>query len=111
MTNVYDGNNDPVENGSQQFARMHTNVLFGRAPKLKMNRDKFRENSQYAHLIGRAFACELIMKKHNAQPYENVDELLGDLQIEYTECVNKFRSKCAFHSMPVLRVEDFLSYE
>lgn len=99
------------ENGSRQFANMHAKTLYGDAPKLKINKDKFKNNSEYAHLIGRAFACETIMRRHNANPYETVDEILGDLQIEYTECVNQFRKDCAFHALKPLKVEDFVEYK
>lgn len=93
---------------SRTFANNHTRTLFGDAPKLKISKDKFKDNSYYAHLIGRAFACELILERHRHNPYDDVDILLGDLQIELTECMNKFRNKAAYHTIDKFKVEQFI---
>lgn len=95
-------------NESTLFSKMHTKSLYGQAPKLKINREKFQSNSSYAHLIGRAFACEKIIERHKLEPYESVDVLLGDLQIELTTCMNKFREKALFHKSDKFHVEQFI---
>ena len=98
--------------GSEEFSRLHARAVYGQEVlKLKMNRKRFTENSNYAHLIVRAFACEKVLKQHAIKPYETVDEVLGDIQIELVNCLNKFRGNTAYHSMPVYEVEDFILME
>lgn len=97
-----------MDENSNNFSKIHTRTFYGDAPKLKVSREKFQNNSYYAHLIGRAFSCELLIKKHQAEPYQSVDELLGDIQIEMTECLNYFRDKGATRTMPKYKVEDFI---
>ena len=93
---------------SMSFATMHTDAFFNGAPKKKICIEKFKNNSYYAHLIGRAFICEKILEQHKAQPYESIDILIGDLQIELTNSLNHFRDKTMYHRADRYKVEQFL---
>ncbi len=93
---------------SMNFATMHTKALYNGSPKLKIGNDKFKDNSYYAHLIGRAFCCEKILEQHKAEPYDSIDLLIGDLQIELTNALNNFRDKTMYHRSDRYKVEQFL---
>lgn len=96
------------DRNSMAFANMHTSAFYEDSTKKKIDRDKFKENSYYAHLIGRAYACEVILNKHKAEPYESVDVLLGDIHIEMTNALNHFRAKTMFHRCDKFQVEHFI---
>lgn len=98
--------------GSEEFSLLQTRAIYGHETlKLKINKKMFRDNSKYAHLIGRAFTCEMILKRHSSDQYKSVDELLGDLQIEMVDTLNEYRLQTSYETMPKYRVEDFILQE
>ena len=83
---------------SGKFSRLHGRAFYGDSPKVKLSKAKFEDNSKYAHLIGRAFTCEKLLERHKQDPYESIEVLLGDLQIEFVDCMNQFRKNALYHT-------------
>ena len=64
------------------FVNVSLITVFKDAPKKKLNRDKFKKEIKAACNYGSLCLCQTILDNHKKEPYEDVDTLIGDIQIE-----------------------------
>lgn len=78
---------------------------FKACDRVKVHKTEFGALAHDNVLLGRIDTTEAILKAHKANPYPNVDELIGDLQIVLTESYNTLKKAPASKQM---KVEDLL---
>jgi hypothetical protein len=96
---------------SKEYASYHASVIYPRGCyKRNMSDTTFKKEVELAHLVGRAFACQKIIDQHIQNPYQTIDEMIGDLQIEMISCMNGFKAG-SNAKMPKLTFENLNQYE
>lgn len=65
----------------------------------------FVKESTNAHLVGRACSLQKIIKEHERTPYNNIDEIIGDMQAEVIKLLNEFK-KNSLAKMPWVTFEN-----
>jgi hypothetical protein len=97
-------------NHAKRFAKDLTRERFLEAPKKKFNRRLYEEDLEGAWIAGFTTLCEMILKRHKEEPYDDVDIFLGDIHLLVTENFNYFSQKLAIGAQQHVRikVEDFL---
>jgi hypothetical protein len=96
---------------SKEYASYHASVLYPRGTyKRNMSDTTFKKEVELAHLVGRAFACQKIIQQHIENPYQTIDEMIGDLQLEMISCMNGFKAG-SNAKMPKLTFENLTQYE
>lgn len=77
---------------SQSYANYHTSTFYPRGcTSRKFSIGSFNKEVMLAHLLGRAAGSQKIIENHQKQPYNSIDELIGDLQLEVVNCLNDFK--------------------
>jgi len=72
---------DDINRENHSFLMPSIARNYGKAPKIKLSRDKFIKESKCALTYGALNACQTIMDSHQKDPYKNVDEMRGDLML------------------------------
>lgn len=75
-----------------RFGREAVMLTFGpQSDVLKINKKTYQRCVELTHVHSKVSICESILKSHRENPYQTVDELLGDLQIVLAASWNHFR--------------------
>lgn len=90
------------------FATNQTSVVMGSSDKKKICRKKAYQVNEYAYLAGVCAGLYELLKEHKDNPYKNMDEMLGDLQMNYTKYANLIIKKYHFRSFDKIQLEEFL---
>lgn len=89
---------------SQEFARDLVNGLFrgvtGKPPRKKVSKAYYQRDIDMAHRCGEMKVFDELLNKHREEPYEEVDMLIGDIQIMLLECYNDVRNRLKIDVKP-----------
>lgn len=75
----------------------------------KIGRKWYKEEVMTVLATGQAMLIEKLLRNHGENPYNDVDELLGDLQIIGVEVLNQFNLKGGAKQVNRYAVEDMMS--
>jgi hypothetical protein len=77
---------------SGRFGRDSVRMTYGdKVESIKINRKNYQKFIELTHTHSKVSICEAILKSHKANPYKNVDELIGDLQLVLVESWSHFK--------------------
>src|SRR5574343_394812 len=76
---------------SEQWVKPVVKVRFGQADRLKMNRIVYTNDMLSAHTSGRLESIQKLVDSHRNEPFKNVDEVMGDVQIIIKDAWNEFQ--------------------
>jgi len=76
---------------------------------LKIKSKWYSEEIMTTLAIGQAVLVEKIINSHKDNPYESVDELIGDLQLVAKDVLNQFNMKGGVKRITQYDIEDFLT--
>lgn len=74
---------------------------FGQADRIKISRKHFAHDIDSCVLSGRSEAIEKILNRHMANPYQSVDEIIGDLQLDLLANWNSFHKLWPRQTRPI----------
>ena len=66
---------------NKEYAEIATRSVFGQSDKRKISRRVFHKELVNAARYGNINGIQAIASKHKKDPYQSVDEMLGDLEI------------------------------
>ena len=94
---------------SRKLAVDITSARYKQAPKIKLNRDDYRDLAHSMHLSGKINVTEIILKNHKTNPYRTVEEIVGDLQLVLMTSWNEFRTVNPSTVMGRLELEELVN--
>jgi hypothetical protein len=77
------------------------NARFGQADRIKVSRKFYQHDIESCILNGRSEAIEEVLNKHNSEPFNNVSELIGELQIMLVKNWNDFHKMYPLQTRPI----------
>ncbi len=77
------------------------------ADRIKVNKKTLLNDLVSAHSAGAMNVCETLLSSHIHNPYQTVDELIGDLQIKIKENWNTFYKYNPKNNAPLI-IEDVI---
>lgn len=84
-----------------KISKQITDSVYGKADRLKMSKKFFSLYLESCIATGRVEAMENILNKHKAQPFNTVDELVGELQLEVVQSWNTFNKLWPQTTLPI----------
>jgi len=99
-----------ISKRSRKLAKTFKNKRFGKAERIKINNKLYEGDLVTNYLAGAGSICSDLLLEHRENPFNSVDEIIGELQKFALESLNDFYSN---YSLPENRfrkitIEDIL---
>ena len=86
-----------------------TNKLFGKAPRKKVGADWYARDVKGAFFYGIVSGVQEILITHRENPYEDIDILIGDLEILIRESFEISRKQMKLR-VPTMSLEQVIAF-
>lgn len=79
------------------------------APRVKLAKKEYENTLRSMHLSAKINLSEILLRMHKTNPYQSIDELIGDLQVVLVNSWKEFRTLNFDVEMGSLSIEDLIS--
>lgn len=77
----------------RHLSKTFLEMRYGQAEKKKLNRKLYQDDLVTCYMAGASSVLAKIIKEHRANPYKEVDELIGEMQEVAVSTMNDFYKK------------------
>ena len=95
---------------SKTFPKQITSKHFGQADRKKFNRKLFESEIRFAYLAGACGVLFELINEHKVEPFNNVDEFIGDIETRYSVYGTELFKKHLTTHHQKLTVEEIREY-